>query len=140
MSISFTIPGKPFAKERHRVGVVGGHARAFTAPKTRSFEQKVAEIAVPMFAVPIQGAVRLRIVATFEIPKSWSKKRRAEMLGAYHTHRPDADNLAKSILDGLNRVAFADDAQVADQRCVKRWGQYAETYVEVAPLSLDGGA
>lgn len=140
MTICFTIPGKPFAKERHRVGVVSGHARAFTPPKTRSFEQKVAEIARPMFPSPLEGAVKLRIVATFEIPKSWSKKRRSEMIGAYHTQKPDGDNLAKSILDGLNRVAFADDAQVADQRCVKRWGLYAETYVEVAQLPPGGSS
>lgn len=94
----------------------------------------MAEIAVPLFAAPIEGPVKLRIVATFEIPKSWSKKRRAEMVGAYHTQKPDRDNIEKSIQDGLNRIAFADDCQVADGRCVKRWGLYAETYVEVGAL------
>lgn len=30
------------------------------------------------------------------------------------TEKPDADNIAKAVLDGLNGVAFEDDAQVID--------------------------
>lgn len=133
--IEFTIPGRPYAKKRHRVGSIGGKARAFNPEENRSFEQKVAEIARPHFPAPIEGPVRLRIVAYFEIPASWSKRRREAALGGYHTQKPDRDNLEKAIQDGLNRIAWRDDGQVADGRCVKRWGQYAETIVQVEPLA-----
>ena len=39
--------------------------------------------------------------------------------------------IQKAILDGLNRIAFADDSQVARNVCEKRWGQVAETVVTI---------
>ena len=33
------------------------------------------------------------------MPKSWSKKKKAEMLGTPHIQTPDLDNLLKSLLD-----------------------------------------
>jgi Holliday junction resolvase RusA-like endonuclease len=135
MTVSFTIPGKPFGKQRPKATAQGGHARVFTPKETVSFERQVAEIARPYFPAPILGPVKLRIVAMFEVPKSWSKKRQAEAVGTFFTQKPDGDNLAKSLKDGLNRIAWADDAQVADVRVVKRWGRYAETYVQVEALA-----
>lgn len=135
MKVEFTIPGKPFGKQRHRVGVVAGRARAFDTAENRSFEQKVAELARPLFPAPIEGPVRLRVVAVFEIPKSWPKKRQAAALDGYHTQKPDRDNIEKAVQDGLNRIAWRDDGQVADGRCVKRWGRYAETFVTVEALA-----
>lgn len=132
--VEFTIPGKPFAKQRPKAGTVGGRARVFTPKETRSFERQVAEIARPNFRAPFEGPVRLRIVAVFQIPKSWTKTRQAATIDTYHTQKPDADNLLKAVKDGLNRIAWADDCQVADERCVKRWGRYAETFVRVEPL------
>lgn len=134
MKVAFTIPGKPFGKQRPRATIRGGHASVYTPKETRSFEQKVAEIARPLFPVPIDGPVKVRIVATFAIPASWSKRKRAEMLGQYHTQKPDRDNIDKAICDGLNRIAWVDDGQAADGRCVKRWGEVASTYVEVEAI------
>ena len=79
--------------------------------------------------------MKLRVVAIFEVPKSWSKKRQAAAMGGYHIQKPDRDNVEKPVQDGLNRIAFRDDGQVADGRCVKRWGRYAETIVQVEALS-----
>lgn len=130
----FVIPGKPFAKQRPKSAVIAGRARVYTQKETVSFERKVAEIARPSFPVPIEGPVKLRVVAVFEIPKSWTKKRKAESLGGFHVQRPDGDNLLKAIKDGLNRIAWEDDCQVADVRCVKRWGEKAATFVQVEEL------
>lgn len=131
MSIDFTIPGKPFGKQRPRAAVVAGRARVYTPDETRSYEAKIAELARPLFAAPLDGPVKLRVVAIFEIPKSWSKRKQAEMQDGLHTQKPDSDNCLKAIKDGLNRIAWRDDSQVADVRCVKRWGRYAETYIRV---------
>ena len=127
---SFTIPGKPFAKQRPRFARGG---RTYTPKETVSFERVVGQTAIAAGAVPIEGPVFLSIVATFEIPRSWSKARRAEALGQPHTQRPDVDNLQKAILDGLNRIAFADDGQVYRITSEKRWGETPSTVVEVVP-------
>lgn len=54
------------------------------------------------------------ITAFFQIPKSASKKKAADMLAGriLPTKKPDADNIAKVICDALNGVAYHDDTQV----------------------------
>lgn len=78
--------------------------------------------------------MKLRIVAVFAVAASWSKKKQAALEGGFHTQKPDSDNIAKALKDGLNRIAWRDDSQVADVRCVKRWGRYDETFVQVEAL------
>ena len=41
------------------------------------------------------------------------------MEGTFHKSRPDADNVAKSILDALNGCAYPDDSAVQIDRCWK---------------------
>lgn len=127
--IAFTIPGKPFAKQRPRFSRRNG--RAFTPAETVSFERQVGMIAAQHADEPIAGPVAIEIVAVFEPPASASKKRRAESLGRPHTQKPDLDNCVKAITDGLNRIAFADDSQIAEIRCRKTWGSPAQTTVFV---------
>lgn len=131
MSITFTIPGKPFAKQRPRVGKWG----TYTPEQTVAFENTVRDYGLQHFKAPFVGPVRLVILATFQPAKSWSKKKTAEHLGGYHTQKPDLDNCQKAILDGLNRVAYADDSQVAEIQCRKVWGPEARTVVTVEALS-----
>lgn len=127
----FEIPGKPFAKQRPRMTRQG---RAYTPKETVSFERTVGEYAMAENAVLIDGPCKLKVIAVFEPAKSWSKKKRQDALWNPHTQKPDLDNCVKAILDGLNRIAFADDSQVCDIECRKMWGEPAKTIVEVTPL------
>jgi Holliday junction resolvase RusA-like endonuclease len=129
----FVIPGKPYAKQRHRVGSIRGRARAFNTADNVRFEDVVRNIAAPLFPVPLVGPVRLGMIASFAVPVSWSKRKRAAMLGRPHTQKPDADNIAKAIKDGLNRIAWSDDCQVCDLYVRKVWAEAAGTLVEVLP-------
>jgi len=131
--VTFTISGKPFAKQRPRMTRQG---RAFTPKETVSFERAVGQIAAPMFPVPLQGPLKLIIWATFAPAQSWSKKKTAAYLGRHHTQRPDLDNVAKAIKDGLNRIAYADDCQVAEMTCRKIWGPVAQTVVTIKELEF----
>ena len=40
--------------------------------------------------------------------------------------KPDSDNIAKIVLDSLNKIAFYDDSQVADLRVIKKWTEDVE--------------
>ena len=131
MIITFVIPGKPFAKQRPRSTRQG---RVYTPAETVSFERTVGQIAAQHFAAPITGPVSVEIIATFAIPASWSQKKRAAALHRPHTQRPDLDNCQKAILDGLNRIAFADDGQVAQIAARKMWGLTEQTVVHVEPM------
>jgi Holliday junction resolvase RusA-like endonuclease len=127
---AFTIPGKPFGKQRPRATRQG---RVYTPAETVSFERQVGMIARPHFPAPISGPVRLTIHATFATPASWSQRKAAAHLHRMHVQRPDLDNIAKAIKDALNRIAWADDAQVAEMTVSKVWGLQDATSVIVEP-------
>lgn len=126
--IVFEIPGRPFAKQRPRA-TRGG--RMYTPEETIAFERTVGQIALQHFPAPMDGPIRVTIRATFKPAKSWSKKKTAEHLNKPHTQRPDVDNCAKAILDGLNRIAWADDSQIAALSVSKIWGPCERTIVQV---------
>lgn len=67
--------------------------------------------------------VKVSIRAYFLVPKSYTKKKKLMIaLGMlFPIIRPDADNIAKIVLDGLNKVAYKDDSQVVDLHCKKRY-------------------
>lgn len=134
--IRFTIPSKPAGQPRARVGTIGGHARAFKGAKARLLEQDVLAFAAPAApAVRFEGPVRIRIDARMPIPAGWPAWRQeAALAGAIRpTTRPDADNVAKLILDALNRSGrfWRDDAQVVELVATKFYGAAPETIVEV---------
>lgn len=60
--------------------------------------------------------------------KSYSKKRVQAIRDGLEkpTKKPDADNIAKIILDSLNGIAYKDDAYVADFRVIKEYTEDEE--------------
>lgn len=95
---------RPFPKERPRLS--RGRI-VYTPHKTRNFENQIAyEWKKKYKGLILKGAVKLDLVFVFKKAKSCKK--------TFHTQRPDIDNLLKSILDGLNKVAFVDDCQVVE--------------------------
>lgn len=133
MTITFTIPGKPFAKQRPRFSRKSG--RTYTPADTVSFERTVGQLALQHFPQPLTGPIKIRIMATFQPPPSWSRKKANEHIGRYHVQRPDIDNIEKAICDGLNRIAFVDDSQIAWTETRKIWGPDPRTVVFVEQLT-----
>lgn len=76
---------------------------------------------------------RVEIAARYEIPNSWSKKKRQAALdGEVRPQvKPDCDNLIKVILDALNGVAYADDKQVVFVSCRKRYAAEGSVLVKI---------
>lgn len=108
LTVSFTIPGRPYSKKRPRFSRKIG--RAFNPRENEVAEASIGAIAAQHFAQPITGPVRVEIISTFAIPKRWSKKKAAAHVFRPHVQKPDCDNLGKAVLDGLNRIAWADDS------------------------------
>lgn len=126
---SFVIPGRPYSKKRPRFARATG--RAYDPAENAKAEAAIGHIASRLFNGPITGPVHVEIEARFMPAASWSKKRRAEALGQSHAQKPDCDNIAKAVLDGLNRIAWADDAQVAAISIRKVWAERDEVLVTV---------
>jgi Holliday junction resolvase RusA-like endonuclease len=140
MIVRFTVPGQPVAKGRPRMTVRGGHARAYTPAKTVAYEGLIALAAQDAMAGRdlIEGPVHLVITASFLIPPSWSAKKRAAANSGmlWHTSKPDGDNIAKAVGDGLNGVVFADDSQVAICKISKQYGATPGLDVLVEGLTI----
>ena len=104
----------PVPKARARVTRTG---HAYTPKRTMQAEEFI-RIAAAKYAPrePIQGPIILDLFFVMPIPKSAK-----HICSTYHTKRPDVDNLAKLVLDALAGW-WNDDAQVAELKCVKKYG------------------
>lgn len=124
MEFRITIPGDPVAKGRPRFTRTG---QSYTPGKTKQFENLVRLAFVEAYPdqIPAEGPIDLTVRAYFTIPKSWSKKKKAEAATELmkKISRPDLDNCLKAVQDGLNAVAWADDAQIADTATSKRYSE-----------------
>lgn len=143
MLVRFTIPGDPVAKGRARSVTRRGKGGAsyiahITPEKTERYEARVAVFAQQAMAgtQPEEGAVSLSVRAYFPIPASWSKKRQQAARDGleHHTKRPDADNCAKAVLDGLNGVVWKDDSQVVTLSIEKRYAEVPRVEVIVGAV------
>ena len=144
--IEFSIFGDPVPYAR--AGSFG--KRRFTPAKQRDYMLHVRSVAfetmISAGALIFEGPLKMSVVCVYEIPASWSKKRRAEAF--WKDSRPDADNLAKSIMDciGTNEslaatdklppaIVYKDDAQIVQLEVEKRYGETARVVVAVRRIT-----
>lgn len=80
---------------------------------------------------PFQGALKTEIKWVYPWRSSEPKKNR--ILGLkYCDTRPDSDNLLKFLFDCMTRCGFwIDDAQVADLRFEKMWGDEPRIEIKI---------
>lgn len=128
--IAIVIPGEavPFAR-------AGAHGKVrFTPPAQRAQMKAIGMLANRQMAgaEPFDGPIKVQIRATYEPPKSWSRAKQGQ--AKWKTSLPDADNLAKLVLDSLNGIVWIDDARVCDLSIQKRYGLKSETVVTVMQL------
>ena len=119
---------------------VGGgkySARVFDTGTAEGWKSAVAFNARPHTpAAPIAGPVRVKLAFVFKRPKSHFRSNGVELrpeAPAKHTARPDADNLAKAVLDALTQLGgfWKDDSQVAVLAIYKDYGNQAGAFVEI---------
>lgn len=67
-----------------------------------------------------------KITFIVPMPKSWSKKKKAELIGKGHKQKPDIDNYLKALLDAI----YDDDSHIWDIHAVKRWGESGQIIIE----------
>jgi len=124
MKVQFIVRGEPRGKGRHRTFRRGDKLIQKTPEDTAVYENLIrVEYARQCGGVKFEAGVMLdlRIRAYCSIPASVSaKKKKAMEDGEVRpTKRPDADNILKSVADGLNKVAYHDDAQIVDTQIRK---------------------
>jgi len=86
--IRFTVYGQPIPKKRPRLGKAG----TYTPKATVDYEKMVKRHARQQMTMPFNADVFVHM--------AFYRKTR---------HRVDVDNLSKSVLDAMNKVAYTDD-------------------------------
>ena len=127
MRVDFTIHTAPVSKQRPRLGKGGC---VYTPSKTKVFENIVALSYGnrPSFD---DKYIRIRLKFKFEVPKSYSKKKRLEAIeGKIRPTKADIDNYIKAALDGLNKKAWKDDRYIIGILAEKEYSE--ESCIEVS--------
>lgn len=125
-------------KQRHRLD--RSHARMYTPNETLRAERAIAaacreamaEAGIQQPAFGPHVPVILTVDTYRPLPESRPRRVRSEP----DTYKPDADNEAKLVMDALNGLVWADDAQVVDLHVVKHpraRGQAERMDVTIAP-------
>ena len=132
MRVYFIVPGPAKAKERPRMGRNG---RIYTPDSTHKYEKLVRERYGDNKSFEKKFII-MKIIFWFEIPKSYSKEKRQDCAeGFIRPSRGDIDNYIKSILDGLNKVAYEDDKYIYKIEAEKRYTEYeARTEITIEEL------
>lgn len=133
MIYEFEVEGKIIGKERPRVNMNTGIV--YTPNKTKDYEfyiQQNFKMRYPSFT-EIQGRVSVEIIAYMSIPKTASKKNKELMIENQISpvKKPDVDNIAKSVLDALNKFVIHDDNQVSKILVEKRFGEKEKIVVKI---------
>ena len=126
MKVSFIVDGEPKAKQRPRVVHTGNASVAYTPRQTKNYEDWVKCCYINQVGrIKLQAPIRATITGIFPIPKSTPKYKRVKMLAGeiLHTKKIDCDNLAKAILDSLNRIAYDDDSGISTLVVDKIYGE-----------------
>ena len=135
--IEFTVT---FAKGKQRHRLDRRHARMYTPTETLRAERAIAAACAEAMAEagiqpPAFGPhepVIVTVDAYRPLPESRPRRVRSEP----DTFKPDADNEAKLVMDALNGLVWADDAQVVDLHVVKHprvRGQAERMDISIAP-------
>lgn len=137
VEIEFTFEGEIVPKGRPKFTRINGYPRAYTPKKTADYEKFVSTIAraemLRRGLNPLPCPLSVSIDVFLPVPKSTSKKKRFAMLKSdiRPTVKPDIDNAAKSILDGMNGVVFDDDKQIVNLNVRKFYGNDPRVEVRI---------
>lgn len=135
--MKLTILGEPIAKGRPKFSNRGGIGRTYTPEKTVNYETLIKELFNTSNQEMLWGELTATIKAYFPIVKSVGKKKSEQMRQELirHTKKPDADNLAKIVLDASNGLAYQDDSQIVHLEVDKYYSDTPRVEITINEVS-----
>lgn len=137
--LTLTIPGEPHAQGRPRVAVINGRPRVYDPAPSRKWKAAAAKVIQAAMlergVETITGPITMTIFAVFSRPRSSYRKREPRGREPRVT-KPDADNVAKAVMDAAESAGlFQRDSQVYSLTVTKITGAQDEApRVEVTVL------
>lgn len=140
--IRFTVEGQPQRKQRPRFSRVCNYVRTYTPKETINYENWIKlcyQQQVGQMYSNDDNSLAINIVAFYQAPKSWSKKKQLQAInGEILPHNSiDVDNTAKVILDALNGIAYKDDHYITDLTVSKRYSDHPRVEVTIMKVGED---
>lgn len=127
------IDGKPVPKGRPRFNRRSG--ATYTPETTRKHEGRVRVLARDMMSATglktLDSALSVNVELFFPFPSKFRKAEKVAKLNRPATTKPDADNVAKALLDALNGVVYEDDAQITTLTVTKRYSDQPRSVIHV---------
>ena len=127
--ISLVIPGKPIHQPRLRHFVRGGVSCSFNPASAERL--RINEFLLKTHEGEKFNHPHLSFIFYFEIPKSFSKKKRLlyETEEVRHEAKPDVDNLIVFYMNRLDGIYFEGDQKVSLGPCYKFYGRAPRTEI-----------
>ena len=112
------VKGKVRGKARPRKGKHG----FYTPNDTKSYEEIIRKEYIKQCNKKLDGPVEF-ILYIYKTKAKFTKKEKAliEEDKCWCITKPDADNVAKLVLDALNKTAYTDDNQIVKITVFKKW-------------------
>lgn len=145
-AVSFFVNGLPKGQPRPRAFArkMGNKfvARVFDAGTAEEWKGQIAQAAKDHTpTTPFDGPVYLYLNFLFPRPKSHFRANGTLKMDAplFHTGKPDADNLAKAVMDALTQLGgfWSDDATIAQLFIAKAYCRNAGCAVEIKEACED---
>lgn len=129
--VKIIIPGEPKGKGRPRMSRKTGTIH--TPRDTMVYENYVKLIYQSQCKEKLKGQLEAVIKAYYSIPASDSIKKRIKKLDGTirPVKKPDIDNIAKIILDSLNKIAYDDDKQIVSLKFDKFYSDRPRVELEL---------
>ena len=125
--IRLSILMNPVPKGRPRVAVRDGKVRTYTPERTQEAQDTLIALIYKHKDKMFLPYVPVRLSITFYRQKSkWAPK--SDILPV---RKPDLDNFLKLVLDSMNGVLIADDAQITTIRVAKRWSDNGQGHISI---------
>lgn len=126
MSLTFVVAGEPKAQPRAKAARIGGFIRIYTPNTAKAWKEAVAAAAKKAAGSKwqtLEGPLELLLSFRFARPKAhFLKSGLRPTAPVHHTKKPDADNLAKAVMDALTDAGiWADDDQIVSLHIVKSY-------------------
>lgn len=141
-SLTFLVKGEPKAKGRPNFKRVGVYVQTYTPKDTEKAEKMVSltasaqAVAKGWTIAKRHEPVSVEVLFGMQIPKSWSKKKKAEYEQRACCKNVDLDNMIKLICDGINQsgAIWHDDAQVTEIHAAKYWTENPASLVTITKI------
>ena len=133
--LKIIIPGKPIPQKRPRFRRMGNFVSTYDPSSTEKNGLKL--LVQSQTNKQIAPPIKMELFAYMPIPKSFSKKKKAELLGSYHVKKPDLDNIEKFYMDLMSGICYHDDAEICVKSAVKIYSEDPRVVIHLSTLDAD---